>query len=402
LLSGQSIKSDSSLTAASYVQANTLLANVSVGVGTASANYPLDVYGNIHLGNTATDSGILFPDGSFQTTAALNTPSFGPQGTIQYAGTGNTFSGDASNFTWDSTQQILHASNLFAVGNVTANILSGNVLAVNQTASIGSDVSVGGNLKVAGTVIFSNLVAQSITSNTTVQSAGNAIVAGLYSNSFVQVANVVIANSIISNSTVTTPALTVNNTATIGYANVITSAQIGNNLIVGGNLTVTGTFQFGNVGVAQDITVNSVTSNTFVQAAGVGRFARIISNSNVAIGTVTVTGSNALSVFGSANHMGNIYFSNTATISGIAFSDGSFQATAASNTPSFGPPGTVQFAGNGNTFSGNAAAFFWDGNNSRLGIGTNAPSQPLTVTGNLLLTYGNVHQIYGRVGIGEQ
>ena len=125
LLSGQSILSSSSVTAASYVKANQIIANVNVGIGTATVQYPLDIYGNIHIGNTAsTSSGILFPDGTFQNTAAFYTPSYGPPGTIQFAGNDNTFSGDASNFAWYAGNTTLQVNGgLVSLNNATANLI---------------------------------------------------------------------------------------------------------------------------------------------------------------------------------------------------------------------------------------------------------------------------------------
>jgi hypothetical protein len=502
LLSGAIIKSDSSVTAASYVQANQIIANVNVGIGTATVQYPLDIYGNIHIGNTAsTTSGIVFPDGTFQDTAAFYTPSYGPPGTIQFAGTDNTFSGDASNFAWYAGNTTLQINGgLVSLNNATANLIDFGIngvdypyygpgsagtkinlyndgsaipysLGIDPTPAMSFTIPSGayynyygggcvvasldsvGNWNNSGTAQISGCVTISggtITLNNYfgnyidfgingyappsfgTRSAGSKLVLfdqvdGSNTDYAIGIDNAVLWTGVPQNngtysfawyggitpvmtldgtgvltvaSSISTPSLTISGNITAGNVNVIYSQSIGNNLVIGGNLTVAGTFNFGNVGVAQDVTVNSLTSNTFVQAAGVGRFNRLVSNTNVAVGTLAVTGSNVLSVLGTANYMGNIYIANTATISGIAFSDGTFQNTAAFYTPSYGAPGTIQFAGNANVFSGNSSAFFWDDGNVRLGIGTNRPTQPLTVSGNLLLTYGNVHQIYGRVGIG--
>ena len=53
-----------------------------VGVGTARPLAPLHVFGNIRLGNTSTISGLVFSDGTFQTTASVTGPggSLGPTG----------------------------------------------------------------------------------------------------------------------------------------------------------------------------------------------------------------------------------------------------------------------------------------------------------------------------------
>ena len=503
LLSGQSILSSSSVTAASYVKANQIIANVNVGIGTATVQYPLDIYGNIHIGNTAsTSSGILFPDGTFQNTAAFYTPSYGPPGTIQFAGNDNTFSGDASNFAWYAGNTTLQVNGgLVSLNNATANLIDFGIngvdypsygpgsagtkinlyndgvdipysLGIDPTPAMSFTIPSGafynyygggcviaqldsvGNWNNTGTAQISGCVTISGGTITLNNYFGNYIDFGIngyappsfstrsvgsklvlsdqidvsHTDFAIGMDNAVLWTGVPQNNStysfawyggitpvmtldgtgvltvansISTPSFSVTGNISAGNVNVIHSQSIGNNLVIGGNLTVAGNFQFGNVGVAQDITVNSLTSNTFVQAAGVGRFGRIVANANAAIGTITVTGSNVLSVLGTANYMGNIYITNTATTSGITFSDGTYQATAAANTPSFGAPGTIQFAGSSNLFSGNSSALFWDDSKVRLGIGTNLPAQPLTVSGNLLLTYGNVHQIYGRVGIGS-
>ena len=83
-------------------------ANVRLGIGTAVPVSKLHVLGNITISNTAGRiRGIVFPDGSFQDTAASNTPSFGPPGTMQFAGNANTFSGDSSHLVWSSSNATL-------------------------------------------------------------------------------------------------------------------------------------------------------------------------------------------------------------------------------------------------------------------------------------------------------
>jgi len=105
---------------------------------------------------------------------------------------------------------------------------------------------------------------------------------------------------------------------------------------------------------------------------------RMTSTGSIGIGTAAVN--YQLDVYG------NLHLGNTTTVSGIVFSDGTFQRTAASGgggSPSYGAPGTVQFAGAGNTYSGNTSSFFWDNGNIRLGVGTTAPLTTLQVGGNM-------------------
>ena len=95
-----------------------------------------------HISDTSTPSGIIFPDGSFQNTATKNTPSFGYQGTIQFAGAGNTFAGDSDHLFWDYTNTSLvlnNGANAIVSGSLLANavysntFIQGNDLTVVQT-----------------------------------------------------------------------------------------------------------------------------------------------------------------------------------------------------------------------------------------------------------------------------
>lgn len=58
------------------------------------------------------------------------------------------------------------------------------------------------------------------------------------------------------------------------------------------------------------------------------------------------------------------------------------QFTGGAGTSAAGGTGAVQFA-SGSSFAADAANFFWDDTNNRLGIGNNAPSEALHVTGNV-------------------
>ena len=66
-----------------------------------------------------------------------------------------------------------------------------------------------------------------------------------------------------------------------------------------------------------------------------------ISTGNVGIGTTSTAGftNNALAVFGTTTHQGNLYITNSSTISGIVFSDGTFLNTAGAGGGGWGAPG---------------------------------------------------------------
>lgn len=85
-----------------YTQFVTVDANGNVGIGTSTPTSTLTVNGNISL--KGTDSRIIFPDGSTATTAS---PSYGTAGTVQFSTGSNKFSGDSTNFFWDSSNKRL-------------------------------------------------------------------------------------------------------------------------------------------------------------------------------------------------------------------------------------------------------------------------------------------------------
>jgi Chaperone of endosialidase len=124
-----------------------------VGIATTANSANLWVYGNVVLANTpSTSSGIIFPDGTKQTTAGGgggSSQSYGPLGTIQVAGSSNSFAGDGSNFFWDNSNKRLgigtstpaYQFSLFGTDYVLFNSRPG--AAVRQEITVGNTVSFG-------------------------------------------------------------------------------------------------------------------------------------------------------------------------------------------------------------------------------------------------------------------
>jgi hypothetical protein len=311
-----------------------------VGVGTSSALgtssnvltvYGSEmVYGNLVLQTPAgsTTSGIYFADGSYLITA-------GGGGSYSNANVTNYLSGPVQ------------------VGNLTINNATASTSTVTGAllmfggAGIQGNVNVGGNLSVAlasqlSFVIASNsIVGSSITSNSTVQSAGTATVNALVSNVYG-----VFGQNVTVNST-----------------NASTSSSTGALVVAGGQ------------GLGGNLRVAAATTSLF--------------GGNLGIGTASSLGatSNVLSVYGTEMLFGNLRISNTAAGgSGIYFSDGTFMTTAA--TGSGGGSGTpggsntqIQYNNNGNLAGSTGLVFF--GNTTSVGIGTSAPAYNLDVWGNI-------------------
>ena len=387
--------------------ATTSLFGGNLGVGTSdslgatgnafSVYGTANLYGNIQLTNTAAGgSGIYFSDGTFQTTAATSTPSFGPEYTIQFAGAANTFSGDSANLLWDSTNQALVTSNINVLHNIITNDLISNTnitaATVNSTgvAQVASLISNGdissATLEVSGLAQINSLISNTNITAATLNSTGVAQVASLISNSDITAATVNSTGvaqvaSLISNSDISSATLGVSGVAQVGslFSNSIIQADsqaVLNDIISNNNITTQTLNSIGLAQVSNFISNGDITTST-LEATSLVQVQDLIANASVGIGTVTAN--YTLDVYG------NIHIGNTATTSGIVFPDGSFQDTAyvsAAVTNSYGTPGTVQFAGAGNTFSGSSGNFFWDSGNARLGIGTNLPVAPLTIAQN--------------------
>lgn len=103
-----------------------------------------------------------------------------------------------------------------------------------------------------------------------------------------------------------------------------------NQLSLTGNILAQNSTQFGNVSVTNTTASTSTATGALVVAGGVGIANGAVIAGNVGIGTSNTVGytNNVLAVFGRTTNRGNIYIPNTSTISGIVFSDGTFQNTA--------------------------------------------------------------------------
>jgi hypothetical protein len=233
-------------------------------------------------------------------------------------------------------------------------------------------------LQDSGQALVNSLVSNGAISGTTIngtagtftslQDSGQALVNSLVSNGAVSGTNAFFT-SLNSSGTATVNALNANLASTFGDTVTVegTEASTADNngaLIVDGGAGIGGNI---NVGGAQSL---------FYGAVGVG------TSSPVGL-------ANAFSVFGSMDVEGNIVITPSAFSSnvGIFFTDGTFQSTAGKDTPSYGNPGTVQFAASSNTFSGDSSNFFWKASVPGLGLGTTNPGSLLDVQG-----YANVEE----------
>ena len=134
---------------------NTFSGNVGIGTSTVRTGTRLAVVGgNINVSTSG--SGLVFPDGSFQTTAApsASTPG-GTSGAVQYRDSGGQFGGDSSNFYYDP------ATHRLGVGtsdtSAAALIVKGNAPSLFNTQS-GSDqqIIVGNSITTGATIGYNS------------------------------------------------------------------------------------------------------------------------------------------------------------------------------------------------------------------------------------------------------
>lgn len=118
-----------------------------------------------------------------------------------------------------------------------------------------------------------------------------------------------------------------------------------------------------NANAGQLILAGSSNTLTYTQ------YVTVDTNGNVGIGTTLP--SSTLTVNGNIALLGNE--------SVIIFGDGTTQDSAAVAYPSYGNPGTIQFAGTSNVFAGDSGNLFWDSANVRIGIGTSLPVSSMQV-----------------------
>jgi Chaperone of endosialidase len=356
--------------------ATTSLFGGNVGIGTtsslgATANV-MSVYGTaMHYGNivlqttTSGGTGIYFPDGTFQTTAsssASNTKSIGTTGTVQFAGAGNAFAGDSSNFFWDNTNKRLGigtgtpAATLSVYGNTQALFNTATGAGSKQEIWVGNGTVIGAVLGYDPTLATSaGFLRRGDNSSPAITfTSTNVGINGVTApqNALDVSGSVVIGFGYAGSFTTGRPnSLAVQNSVGIG------TASMNSNLDVWGTMSATLAFSTG--GTA---TVNTLISNVY----GVFGQNVTINSTNVSIGTnsgALVVGGGA-GIGGNLNVGGNIVTTGTyGNISGVynlftgnIFATGGQQITGSNISSSTSTGALVLTQGglgvNGNIYAG--------------------------------------------------
>ena len=333
----------------------TVTAAGNVGIGTTSSvgiSNVLSVYGtaqlhgNLVIGNIAAGgAGIYFADGTFQNTAGggggysnLNTASY-LSGPVLI---GNLYIGNNTISTSTSTGALIMNGGAGIGGNIYA---GGNVVAASLQPTSASVPPVGVYLPSGNTLGFTTAAAE----RARFSSQGNLLIGS----------NVAPSGS---NATVVVQGLGSNG----GGIEISGGTAGGGNIygINGGGL-VFGTY------------IGPVGTEIYSERARIDANGNVIIRGSVGIGTSTAAGITTPTAGSNLYVWGNIIIANTATTSSALI----FPNNTSLSGGVFGPSGTIQVAGVGNSFTGDSSNFFWDNNNKRLGIGTGTPSYQFSLYG---------------------
>ena len=147
---------------------------------------------------------------------------------------------------------------------------------------------------------------------------------------------------------------------------------------------VSGTLAVGNGGTgATTLTANGVllgNGTSAVSATAVGATGEVLVGNTGAAPTWAALSSSAVTSF-SAGTTG--FTPSTATTGAVTLAGTLNVANGGTGTATAFTAGSVVFAGASGVYSQNNGQFFWDGVNSRLGIGTTSPTVPLEVVGSI-------------------
>ena len=305
--------------------------NVGIGTTTISVGNKLAVYGgNIQIGTST--KGLLFSDGTLQTTAAVTT--YSNTNVASYLSgpvtVGNLFVANTTVSTSTTTGALVVAGGAGIAGNVYA---GGNLVTtaatVSSSTTTGAIISAGG-VGVAGNVYASGNIITTATTKSVSTTTGALIVGGgasIAGNAYVG-GNVVITSANVATST-TTGALIVGGGAGIAgsvYATTVEGGSVSGTVFnartsliaptITANTSIDGGSVSGTVFNARtSLITNNVISNGAVQGT-TGQFSSSLTGQSITSNTTITAGTGLTVTSGGASITGNLTITGNLLISG--------------------------------------------------------------------------------------
>ena len=380
--------------------------NVGIGTTTISVGQKLAVYGgNLQIGTTS--NGLLFPDGTFQATAAyasIQPTTYSNTNVASYLSgpviIGNLFVANTTVSTSTTTGAIVNAGGEGIAGNL---YVGGNVVTVATTKSVststGAIITYGGIGVIGNAYVGGNLITTATTAATSPTTGALIVSGGAGINGDLNVGSsgyfgsngsrtIIVGsnnpNKMYSESTspfdmyvggtsnpnvnirMTTTSININGSDKITSTSTTTGA-----LIVGGGVGITGNaYVGGNVVITSANVATSTTTGALIVSGGVGITGNAYVGGNVVItsaniATSTTTG--ALIVGGGAGIAGNVYAGGNLVTTAATVST-STTTGAIISSGGVGIAGNLNVGGTTSTFTGN------------VGIGMTSPNNSLTVS----------------------
>ncbi|MBI2086008.1 MerR family DNA-binding transcriptional regulator, partial [Candidatus Daviesbacteria bacterium] len=292
----------------------------------------------------------------------------GPTGTLTWTPTGArivTLPDATTTLVGKDTTDTLTNKSISGSTNTLTNIPNSALTNPSVTVTAGTNLTGGGTVALGGSVTLALKDSPAFTGQVLLTDGTAAAPALAFSSDIDSGLYLIGTNKIalITGGTATS-GITIDASGNLGVANnapaykldVTGTANITSNTTIGGTLGVTGASTLSStLGVSSGLSVGSAYYSLSPPPNGA------IIEGNVGIGT-SAPGSFALNVNGDANITGSLITSQSLTFSSLS-------------------QGSVVFAGSSGTLSQNNPNFYWDDTNTRLGIGTSAPSDTLTVSG---------------------
>jgi filamentous hemagglutinin len=380
-------ETNTTVTISSYADFHTNNANIG---GNIVINGTTSLVGNItgavtFEGNIS--AGNLLTSGQVSATGNVTGGNVNTAGAV--SATGNVTGGNVN-----TAGAVSATGAITSAANITgANILTGGIVSATGNGTFGN-INTAGSFEAASLSASGNVTGGNINTAGLITATGNVTGGNLLTGGVISATGAITSATTITGGNLAT-AGTVSATGNVTGGNILFGSGIvtGTGNIYGGNIIATDAF-FGNIDLTGDITVNSLTSNTFVSATGNVISGNVTTSGQVSA-TSTITGGN-IATGGTVSATGNVTGGNVLT-GGVISATGSITSATTITGGNLATGGTVSATGNitgGNILTGgliSAAGLATSGNVETAGY--------VSATGNVIGGNVNTAQVYGSSGL---